>query len=112
MPDVVLPVLDERDALPWVLGRMPDGYVPIVVDNGLTDGSRAVAAALGAQVVVEPRRFRAPGRRTRGSRTRRWPGSCAAARACRCATSGRCARRVGRRWSPWTCGIAASAGRS
>ena len=56
MPDVVLPVLDERDALPWVLGRMPDGYVPIVVDNGSTDGSRAVAAALGAQVVVEPRR--------------------------------------------------------
>src|SRR5215218_11448276 len=56
MPDVVLPVLDERDALPWVLGRMPGGYVPIVVDNGSTDGSRAVAAALGAQVVVEPRR--------------------------------------------------------
>src|SRR5215208_3626460 len=56
MRDVVLPVLDQRDALPWVLGRMPDGYVPIVVDNGSTDGSRAVAAALGAQVVVEPRR--------------------------------------------------------
>jgi glycosyltransferase involved in cell wall biosynthesis len=56
MPDVVLPVLDERDALPWVLGRMPDGYVPIVVDNGSSDGSGAVAAALGARVVVEPRR--------------------------------------------------------
>ena len=26
MPDVVLPVLDEREALPWVLGRMPAGY--------------------------------------------------------------------------------------
>jgi glycosyltransferase involved in cell wall biosynthesis len=55
MTDVVLPVLDERDALPWVLERMPGGYVPIVVDNGSTDGSGAVAAALGAQVVVEPR---------------------------------------------------------
>src|SRR5215210_7114645 len=56
MPDVLLPVLDEREALPWVLERVPDGYAPIVVDNGSTDGSGAVAAALGAQVVVEPRR--------------------------------------------------------
>ena len=39
MPQVVLPVLDERDALPWVLERMPGGYDPIVVDNGSTDGS-------------------------------------------------------------------------
>jgi glycosyltransferase involved in cell wall biosynthesis len=56
MPDVVLPVLDERDALPWVLGRMPAGYVPIVVDNESTDGSGELAARLGAQVVLEPRR--------------------------------------------------------
>src|SRR5829696_7424468 len=56
MPDVVLPVLDERDALPWVLERIPEGYAPIVVDNGSTDGSGAIAAALGAQVVLEPRR--------------------------------------------------------
>ena len=56
MPDVVLPVLDERDALPWVLGRMPDGYAPIVVDNGSRDGSGALAARLGARVVAEPRR--------------------------------------------------------
>ena len=34
MPAVVLPVLDEREALPWVLERMPAGYEPIVVDNG------------------------------------------------------------------------------
>ena len=53
MPDVVLPVLDERDALPWVLGRMPEGYDPIVVDNGSTDGSGELAASLGAQVVRE-----------------------------------------------------------
>ena len=55
MPQVVLPVLDERDALPWVLERMPAGYDPIVVDNGSTDGSGELAAELGARVVREPR---------------------------------------------------------
>lgn len=54
--DVVLPCLNEAAALPWVLGRMPDGYLPIVVDNGSTDGSPAIAAGLGARVVVERRR--------------------------------------------------------
>ncbi len=54
MPDVVLPVLNEREALPWVLDRMPAGYEPIVVDNNSTDGSGALAAALGARVVREP----------------------------------------------------------
>jgi glycosyltransferase involved in cell wall biosynthesis len=51
---VILPVLNERAALPWVLERMPPGYEPIVVDNGSTDGSGALAASLGAQVVLEP----------------------------------------------------------
>jgi len=54
MPDVVLPVLNEREALPWVLERMPAGFTPIVVDNGSTDGSAHEAARLGAQVVSEP----------------------------------------------------------
>jgi dTDP-L-rhamnose 4-epimerase len=54
MPDVVLPVLNEVAALPWVLSRMPDGYRPIVVDNGSTDGSAQCAAKLGAVVVEEP----------------------------------------------------------
>ncbi|MEU7858680.1 glycosyltransferase family 2 protein [Nonomuraea sp. NPDC049141] len=54
--DVVLPCLNEEAALPWVLGRMPDGFHPIVVDNGSTDGSARVAAKLGATVVIEPRR--------------------------------------------------------
>jgi glycosyltransferase involved in cell wall biosynthesis len=54
--DVILPVLDEALALPRVLGAMPSGYRPIVVDNGSTDGSAAIAAGLGATVVVEPRR--------------------------------------------------------
>ncbi|HUC04770.1 MAG TPA: glycosyltransferase family 2 protein [Acidimicrobiales bacterium] len=54
MPDVVLPVLNEVGVLPWVLSRMPDGYRPIVVDNGSVDGSGQCAAALGAVVVTEP----------------------------------------------------------
>jgi glycosyltransferase involved in cell wall biosynthesis len=54
--EVILPVLDEARALPWVLGRMPGGYEPLVVDNGSTDGSAEVATRLGARVVVEPRR--------------------------------------------------------
>ncbi|WP_223167567.1 glycosyltransferase family 2 protein [Nonomuraea sp. SYSU D8015] len=56
MIDVVLPCLDEAEALPWVLDRMPAGYRPIVVDNGSTDGSDQLAAARGALVVREPRR--------------------------------------------------------
>jgi glycosyltransferase involved in cell wall biosynthesis len=54
--DVVLPVLDEANAIPWVLERMPDGARPIVVDNGSTDGSAEIATSLGATVVVESRR--------------------------------------------------------
>lgn len=54
MPDVILPVLDEVAALPWVLSRMPEGYRPIVVDNGSTDGSAQCATELGALVVEEP----------------------------------------------------------
>ena len=52
---VVLPVLNEAEALPWVLGRMPAGYEPLVVDNGSTDGSAEVARRAGAAVVSEPR---------------------------------------------------------
>jgi len=54
--DVILPVLNEAAALPWVLDRMPSGFEPIVVDNGSSDGSGALAARLGALVVNEPRR--------------------------------------------------------
>jgi glycosyltransferase involved in cell wall biosynthesis len=56
MVDVVLPVLDEREALPAVLGRMPSGYNPIVVDNGSADGSGELAQRLGALVVRESQR--------------------------------------------------------
>ncbi len=56
MPDVILPALNEAQAIRWVLGRMPDGYRPIVVDNGSTDDTAALAAAMGASVVSEPTR--------------------------------------------------------
>jgi glycosyltransferase involved in cell wall biosynthesis len=56
MPDVILPVLDEAAAIPGVLAAMPAGYRPIVVDNGSTDGSAAIAAEFEALVVSEPRR--------------------------------------------------------
>ncbi|MFF3560806.1 glycosyltransferase family 2 protein [Streptomyces sp. NPDC002574] len=54
--DVILPCLDEAAALPWVLERVPAGWRAVVVDNGSTDGSAAVAERLGATVVREPRR--------------------------------------------------------
>jgi glycosyltransferase involved in cell wall biosynthesis len=52
--DVILPVLDEAEAIPGVLARMPAGYRPIVVDNGSSDGSPELAEGLGARVVHEP----------------------------------------------------------
>ena len=54
--DIVFPVLDEAEALPWVLGRVPPGPRAIVVDNGSADGSADIARAHGALVVDEPRR--------------------------------------------------------
>jgi len=54
--DLVLPVLDEAAALPWVLGRIPPGYRAIVVDNGSRDDSAAIAREHGAVVVTEPQR--------------------------------------------------------
>jgi len=54
--DVVLPVLDEARAIPEVLGALAPNVVPVVVDNGSTDGSGDVARRLGAQVVHEQQR--------------------------------------------------------
>ena len=56
MIDVVLPALNEAAALPAVLEGMPPGVRAIVVDNGSTDETAAVAAAYGATVVSEPQR--------------------------------------------------------
>lgn len=69
MPDVVLPVLNEVLAIPWVLSRMPQGFHPIVIDNGSDDGSGSIAASFGARVIREP---------DRGFGAACWAGLCAA----------------------------------
>ena len=56
IPEIVLPCLDEAEALPGVLRSVPTGWPVLVVDNGSTDATAAVAAAHGARVVTEPRR--------------------------------------------------------
>jgi glycosyltransferase involved in cell wall biosynthesis len=53
--DVILPCLDEAQALPGVLRALPDGFRAVVVDNGSRDGSGEVAAAHGARVLHERR---------------------------------------------------------
>ncbi len=70
MPTVIIPVLNEAAALPRLLAGMPQGYRPLVVDNGSTDGSAEVARAWGADVVGEP---------TRGFGAACWAGLVAAA---------------------------------
>lgn len=54
--DVILPCLDEAAALPAVLASLPHGYRAIVVDNGSSDDSVAIAHRFGAEVVREERR--------------------------------------------------------
>jgi len=60
---VILPVINERDnlmtlipQLKAVLSRMGLSYEIVVIDGGSTDGTREVAAGLGARVVPERRR--------------------------------------------------------
>lgn len=53
---MVLPCLNEAEALPWVLDRMPEGFRALVVDNASTDDSARVAADRGARVVPAPQR--------------------------------------------------------
>ena len=55
--EVVIPAFNEEASLPLVLAdlpRPPAGRV-VVVDNASTDGTGAVAAAAGAEVVREER---------------------------------------------------------
>jgi glycosyltransferase involved in cell wall biosynthesis len=53
---VILPALNEAVALPTALASFPPGVELLVVDNGSTDETAAVALAHGARVVREPRR--------------------------------------------------------
>ena len=53
--DVVIPCRDEGPALPALLAKIPEGFRPIVVDNGSRDDTAEVARRLGAQVVSESR---------------------------------------------------------
>jgi glycosyltransferase involved in cell wall biosynthesis len=55
---LVIPALDEAAAIGEVVRREQAGVVSevIVVDNGSTDGTAAVAGRAGARVVREPRR--------------------------------------------------------
>jgi len=55
---VVIPTYNEASSIARVLADIPAALVTevLVVDAGSTDGTREIAAANGAQVIVEPRR--------------------------------------------------------
>ncbi len=51
---ILIPVLDEEQALPVVLDELPRDVRVVVCDNGSTDRSVEVARAHGAEVVSQP----------------------------------------------------------
>lgn len=53
---VLIPALDEAESLPGVLASLPAVERVVVIDNGSTDATAAVARAHGAEVVSAPRR--------------------------------------------------------
>ena len=56
---VIIPALNEAESIGYVVASMPWGAIAecIVVDNGSTDGTAAVAAAAGARVVTSVRGY-------------------------------------------------------
>ena len=56
---VIIPALNECESIGYVVASMPWDRIAecIVVDNGSTDGTGAVAAAAGARVVQAPRGY-------------------------------------------------------
>ncbi len=55
---VIIPVLNEEDAIANVINDIPKSLVQeiVVVDNGCTDRTVEIALAHGAKVITEPRR--------------------------------------------------------
>ena len=53
---VIIPALDEAEAIGQVLTEVPRDVVSVVVDNGSVDGTADIAREHGATVVREPRR--------------------------------------------------------
>jgi glycosyltransferase involved in cell wall biosynthesis len=56
---VIIPALNEQESIGYVVHSMPWSIIAecIVVDNGSTDDTAAVAAAAGARVVTSPRGY-------------------------------------------------------
>lgn len=56
---VVIPTLNEAESIARVVGAMPWDRIAecIVVDNGSTDGTAAIARAAGARVIESPRGY-------------------------------------------------------
>jgi len=56
---IVIPALNEADSIGRVVGEMPWDRIAecIVVDNGSTDRTAAIAAAAGARVIESPRGY-------------------------------------------------------
>lgn len=54
---VVIPTRNEGGAIAHVLADLPSDLVTeVIVDNNSTDGTREIAARMGARVISEPRR--------------------------------------------------------
>jgi glycosyltransferase involved in cell wall biosynthesis len=56
---VIIPALNEHESIGQVVASMPWQFIAecIVVDNGSTDGTGAIAEAAGARVITSPRGY-------------------------------------------------------